>query len=88
MLRRIALGLADPIVADRFRLMAHAAFSIAGILILVILCPWLLGRPPREAPMLIGLITLAAGYAAACLYCAMRSPAFYQRWVLSEPEGS
>jgi len=84
MQRRVALDMAEPLVADRFRVMAHATLSLAVVFTLCGLCPWIFGQSPREVPIVIGAVAVATTYGAFCLVCALLCPTFYASRVLAK----
>jgi hypothetical protein len=74
--RRAALGLADPVVADRMRLWALAmAAALAGSLVLA-LCQ-LLGVPIAGTAVGLALTAVVACVAAGCLWLAFVPPDAY-----------
>lgn len=84
MRRRVALGLADPMVTDRFRLWAVAA--IAGLVLLATSVPpviWPAGDS-RWLELLIPVFALSGVVSSGTYLLAFFPPAFYRRWV--EPQ--
>ncbi len=84
MRRQVALDLAEPVIADRFRLLAHATFALAALMGFRLVYPWLAGQRLSEAPALLLVIGVVAIYAVVNLYCALLSPAVYRRWLASK----
>ncbi|MCG8590825.1 MAG: hypothetical protein MJE66_16155 [Proteobacteria bacterium] len=77
--RRVALGLADAQVAERLRWMGWGAVGVAVVLACTPLCGWLVGRPPREVPVLTAFMLASASASVASLYIGLFMPAFIAR---------
>ncbi len=78
--RRIALGLADPIVANRFLLWGVAgvlSFTASGVMTAVVVG----GADPVNNPVARLAIGVGGFFVAVALYLAFMPPAAYLRWV-------
>ena len=83
MKRRVALGIADPVVADRFRLWVIA--GIAGLVLLATSVPPVIW-PTHDSSWLEGLIPVFATSgvtASGGFLLAFFPPAWYRRWVVA-----
>ncbi|MCG8588978.1 MAG: hypothetical protein MJE66_06775 [Proteobacteria bacterium] len=81
MQRRLWLGLADPIVADRFRLFAIFGLS-AALMNVTMAVAWALRHWYGVAPPSIQVVASLLGLAAAlCMSLAFFPPAAYARWI-------
>jgi hypothetical protein len=74
--RRLALGLADPVVADRIRLWALASLSTVLLCAVIAGC-MLAGLAPLAHGLPLGAIALAAIAASVCWTLAFLPPAGY-----------
>jgi hypothetical protein len=78
--RRLAVGLADPVVADRVRLWGLSGMTAGALLIHVAWLAWRGGMVLHDPSALI--VTSVAGIATAALwYLAFLPPQAYLRWV-------
>jgi hypothetical protein len=78
--RRLALGLADPVTADRFLLWGVSMVATCAIATIVAILQRILGM--ELAPALVGAIVGPLGLAAAaCLWLAFMPPEAYLRRV-------
>ena len=82
MKRRVAIGLADPVVASRFLMLGVAAFCISVCMLTVPATNWILEQAPRETPQVLAGLLVVAGIALVCAYCAFLQPKVYQRIVM------
>jgi hypothetical protein len=82
--RRLPLGLADPVIANRFALWGLAA-GAAGLGTTVgVLYSFLTGRPFLDSPAILASSS-AFGLVAACaMWLAFVPPARYVRWIAGE----
>lgn len=79
--KRLALGLADPVVADRFRLWAFAIYSASAISALGMLLQEVFGIPvsgTNAGHLVVGPLGLVASFS---LWLAFQPPAAYVRRV-------
>lgn len=85
--RRLALGLADPVVADRVRLwaLAMAAALIASTTLAVCQA---LGIAVGGTPVGLGITALVALAASACLWLAFLPPASYVARIRAAAQGT
>jgi hypothetical protein len=74
--RQLALGLGDPVVADRIGLWAVAGFSTVLLCAVIAGC-MLAGLPPLRHPLPLAAIAVAALSASACWTLAFLPPAAY-----------
>jgi hypothetical protein len=74
--RQLALGLADPVVADRMLLWAIAGFATVALCSAIAAC-MLAGLPPLRHPLPLAAISLAGLCASACWTLAFLPPASY-----------
>jgi len=78
LLRRIPLGLADPLVADRFRLWAAICLLAIGSLLPGVASHFERAPDPTFVRLVVGVLGLAS---SAALYFAFLPPASYARYV-------
>jgi hypothetical protein len=81
MRRRLRLGLADPVVTNRFLLWgvsSAAAFFGSGLIFAFVTVT---GMNPNEAPGLSLIVSLHGLVAAIAMWFAFQPPAFYVRWL-------
>jgi hypothetical protein len=78
LVRRIPLGLADPLVADRFRLWAMISLLAIGSLVPGVASHFERAPDPTVVRLVVGVLGLASSTA---LYFAFLPPAGYARWV-------
>jgi hypothetical protein len=76
--RALALGLADPMVVDRFRLWALAAAAIFTSYSIVFVSG-LVGEPTTHPPELVAFVACLGMVAAIATGLAFQPPAFYRR---------
>ena len=84
MKRRLALGLADPMVADRFRIWAFASACTAGAIWIVNVPAWLGASLADGSAITASAMVVTAGFgiATVCLYwLTFFPPAWYRRRV-------
>ncbi len=78
--RQLALGLGDPIVANRLLLWAIAGFATVGVCV-VIVASMLAGLAPLRDALPLSAIGVAALCASACWLLAFAPPAAYLEWI-------
>jgi len=78
--RRLALGMSDPVVVDRFYLWALSGFSAAGLCAVVALA-MLAGAAPMNDPLPLSAIGLASTIVCVAWYLAFLPPDRYLRWI-------
>jgi hypothetical protein len=81
MKKRVAIGLADPVVASRFLMLGVAAFGVSACMLTVPATNWIFERAPREMPSVLAGLLVVASIALVCAYCAFLQPKAYQRIV-------
>jgi hypothetical protein len=81
MRRRLALGLADPLVTNRFLLygVGIGSAGVGGMVSLV--AQLVLGKSMAEMPVLMLSNSLFGLVAAACMGVAFLPPPFWRRWI-------
>jgi hypothetical protein len=85
--RRLAIGLADPVVTNRILLWGSAILAAAAILLATIVLE-LVGHQVVGSPV-TGLIVGPLGLiASVCLYLAFMPPRAYLRWMEAGQEAS
>lgn len=80
MRRRMLLGLADPLVTNRFALWCLAAFMAGGGSALSIVVWVATGTPTAEMPWLTAVLSACGLTAAVAMYLAFMPPRFYRGW--------
>ena len=85
--RRQELGLADPVIANRFTLWAVSGYLVA-LLCAGLEFSMLAGRAPLHDPLPLSLISAAAGVASVAWLLAFAPPERYLRWVRSRSDRS
>jgi hypothetical protein len=85
--RRLALGLADPMVVARFRLWAISGGCALAAVISSGFFLFALGRPIASEPAAFVALQLALFIAAVALWLAFFPPAFYRRRLSSRAGG-
>jgi hypothetical protein len=78
--RRIALGLADPVVANRIALWGAAAGLIASLFLITPLAGLVTGVAPQN-PALVMLQSVVGLVVAVCIALAFFPPQAYLRWI-------
>lgn len=78
--RRLALGLADPVVANRFLLWALAGFAVTGLSLVLAGCLWARMVVLRE-PLPLFVAALAGLLASGAWWLAFLPPPAYLRWL-------
>jgi hypothetical protein len=85
--RRLALGLADPVILDRFRLWAICCgATVVGFA--VFMTALLLGRNPAETPWLLAATSAIGLIAAVALWLAFAPPRAYLARVAKGPRSA
>ena len=95
MRRRVALGLADPVVANRFFLWSlwTGTLCILGIVVLTMLASGVIDLGVPDAALspavqqVFAAIAAALLFAIACMWLAFLPPRRYLRWVRARPRG-
>lgn len=78
--RRLALGLADPVVVNRFLLWGISGVATVVMLGMIVACI-LAGQAPLRDPLPMTAIAAAGNVASASWYLAFLPPPGYLRWV-------
>jgi hypothetical protein len=85
--RRLALGLSDPVLANRFLLWAVVSvFSFASLV--VPFAVGLGGRAATESPTALAVTAVAGLACSVTLYLAFLPPAVYRRWLVAGAAGT
>ena len=79
-LRRLALGLADPVVANRFLLWGLFGLMATGINVTSALGN-LLGLDPTRSPVVLFPMGVLGGFASIAMSLAFFPPAWYVGWL-------
>ena len=86
MARRARLGIADPLVTNRFLLWALGAGAAGWGSLFGLVAEWVVGRPGLEIPWLTACLSALGSIAAAAMYLAFTPPRAYQRWIQARAE--
>lgn len=78
--KRLGLGLADPIVVDRFRLWASGMLVAMLLSAISSICNYL-GIPFNTTTVGILTVGVLGSICAGCIWCAFFPPAGYVRWI-------
>src|SRR5262249_38139567 len=85
-LRRLALGLADPVIANRFLLWGVFGLMASGINATSALANYL-ALDPSRSPVVLMPMRLLGGPACIAMDCAFSPPAWYLRRVRGAARG-
>jgi hypothetical protein len=85
--KRLALGLSDPVVANRFLLWGIVGFAQVGING-ASLALHVIGIGMMVSPLGLFVVSIGSAVAAVCMWLVFMPPAAYVRWVEGRPAAS
>jgi hypothetical protein len=80
MKKRMALGLADPVVTQQIYMWGVSAVAAAAVSVTIVTSVFGLGRHPLEVPEALALLVLLSLVLSACMWCAFFPPGALKRW--------
>ena len=78
--KRLALGLADPVVTQQIYMWGVSAVAAAGVSLTIVASVFVLGRHPLEVPEALATLVLLSLVLSACMWCAFFPPEALKRW--------
>jgi len=81
--RRLAIGLADPVVIQQISMWGVAAVAAGGVSVVIVTSTFVLHRHPLEVPAALGAIMLCSVVLSTCMWCAFFPPQALRRWATS-----
>ncbi len=88
MRRRLRLGIADPIVANRFLLWAIGAGMAGSGSLIGMVVGLAYGQPMNELPLLTLVLSMIGLVSAISLWLAFATPAWWKRWVTDQAQNA
>lgn len=79
--RRLALGLAEPMVTNQILLWGISAAATLFSALLISTSVFVLGRHPLEVPAVVVMLLVAVSVIASCMWCAFFPPGWLRRRV-------